>query len=151
MVLCFFCSDLVGDAINRSCDTLFRNRCLKSGLKAVESLGDNECLKILNHGPDKKTPNCENTADALKIFQDALVDCSNPCACSSDGVANGINTQRKGCKQHLKLYDDYDHFCYVVDSDHCTSEEITESKAFPGTFWILCGESKKVKSSEGQG
>lgn len=143
--------DLVDEVLNRTCDTLFKNTCLKSSLKAVESLKDKQCLGTLKRGPDEKKPGCETANDALKIFQEALTDCSNPCACTTDGVANGVKTDRRGCKKHLELHGDPDYFCYVVESDHCTSENITESGAFPGTFWILCGDSKRVQSSSGLG
>lgn len=124
--------------MDRTCDTLFKNNCLKAALGGVSATGDTKCSSILSEGPEPKL-GCDTKEDAVKIFNDALKECKNPCACSEDGVANGIQTDRKGCKQHLLQYNDNDFFCYVVNSNHCTKEKITESTMFPSTYWIICG------------
>lgn len=131
-------ADLVQGAVDRTCDALFKNNCLRAALEDVNNIGDDKCSSILTNGP-QPNPECGSKEDAVRIFNDALKECKNPCACSEDGVANGIQTDRRGCKQHLKQYNDFDYFCYVVNSNHCTKEKTTESTMFPGTYWIICG------------
>lgn len=61
---------------------------------------------------------------------------ADPCECAEDGFSSGIETNRKGCKQHLLASGDTGFFCMVVGGTECSSA--TPSKQFLGTAWKDC-------------
>lgn len=66
----------------------------------------------------------------------------NPCACAADGISNGVPTDRYGCKQHLKEYEDYDFFCMTVGGLGCSSAQ--PSQQFSEAAWIFCSLPKSA-------
>lgn len=60
----------------------------------------------------------------------------DPCECSYDGISGGVDTGRKGCKQHLFDMGDNGRFCMVKGGVACTSA--SASSTFSGAAWKLC-------------
>jgi len=54
----------------------------------------------------------------------------NVCSCHEDGVINGVDTDRTGCKKHTGG----DFFCYISDS--CPTGN--SAPAFDGVEWKVC-------------
>lgn len=61
---------------------------------------------------------------------------ANACECADDGLSGGVETGRKGCKQHLATSGDMGFFCMVVGGTGCSSA--TYSVQFPGAAWKNC-------------
>ncbi|GMH40454.1 hypothetical protein BSKO_08358 [Bryopsis sp. KO-2023] len=141
---------LLPGLVRDTCKTLYETACRRAATEQINAgAADDECLDILLKGPSKGAAECNSMTAAVAIFKAGLTSCSNfpdglvdnqegPCACAEDGVSNGIDTGRPGCKEHGKIFGDPGFFCYVVSPSECQGVSMTESTKFPTAFWKDC-------------
>lgn len=70
---------------------------------------------------------------------------TDPCACSQDGFAGGIDGQRPGCGQYRRP-NVTDGYCMVVQPNECKADILIESQSIPGTMLKPCNLSSATSA-----
>jgi len=80
----------------------------------------------------------------IKASENGVLEASAPtCACSENGVVDGVNTGKLGCAQHFGQR--YGYICYVENGADCAGARLSSRT---GVYWRSCREEHLVQEAK---